>query len=196
MKRIALGLVVAAGLGLTALSSGTAVAQEDSKAPLPDPVLEKKYQEGKKFEDGKWMLPDGTPTYDVKRDPANTDHVIMVDWNTYSGWRRYHAECHICHGPNAEGSTFAPALKASLKAMTSEKFLQIVSSGQERDVAGTKYVMPALGANPNVMCYIDDLYIYLRARSTDALQGGRLSADQRAEKPKEAVEAEKSCIGG
>jgi hypothetical protein len=56
--------------------------------------------------------------------------------------------------------------------------------------------MPALGDNPNVMCYIDDLYIYLRARSTDALQGGRLSADQRAEKPKEAIEAEKGCIGG
>ncbi len=76
--------------------------------------------------------------------------------------------------------------------MTYEKFLQVVSSGQQRDVAGTKYIMPALGDNPNVMCYIDDLYVYLRARSTDALQGGRLSADQRAEKPQEAQEDEKS----
>lgn len=195
VKKFGFGLVVAAGLGLTALSSGMAAAQED-KAPVPDPAFEKQFQEGKKFEGGKWVLPDGTPTYDVKRDPANTDHVIQVDWNTYSGWRRYHAECHVCHGPNAEGSTFAPALKDSLKNMTYEKFLQVVSSGQERDVAGTKYIMPALGDNPNVMCYIDDLYVYLRARSTDALQGGRLSADQRAEKPKEAIEAEKACIGG
>lgn len=178
---------------MAALSSGTAAAQD--KSPLPDPVLDKKYQEGKKFEDGKWMLPDGTPTYNVIRDEANTDIVKQVDWNTYSGWRRYHGECHVCHGPNAEGSTFAPALHDSLKTMTYEKFLEIVSSGQVRDVAGTKYVMPALGDNPNVMCYIDDLYVYLRARSTDALPGGRLSADQRAEKPKEAIEAEKSCIG-
>lgn len=195
MRRIGFGLVAAAGLALTAFSSGSALAQDDEKAPVPDPAFEKQWQEGKKFEDGKWVLPDGTPTYDVKRNPENTDQVIQVDWNTYSGWRRYHAECHVCHGPNAEGSSFAPALKDSLKTMTYEKFLQVVSSGQERDVAGTKYIMPALGDNPNVMCYIDDLYVYLRARSTDALQGGRLSADQRAEKPKEAIEAEKSCIG-
>jgi hypothetical protein len=55
--------------------------------------------------------------------------------------------------------------------------------------------MPALGDNKNVMCYVDDLYVYLRARATDALPGGRISADQRADKPKEAVEAEKSCLG-
>lgn len=187
-------MVVAAGLSLAAFSAGPAAAQED-KSPLPDPVLDKKFQEGKKFEDGKWVLPDGTPTYNVIRDQANTDIVKQVDWNTYSGWRRYHAECHVCHGPNAEGSSFAPALKDSLKNMTYEKFLQVVSSGQVRDVAGTKYVMPALGDNKNVMCYIDDLYVYLRARSTDALPGGRLSADQRAEKPKEAVQQEKDCIG-
>jgi methanol metabolism-related c-type cytochrome len=195
VKKFGFGLVVAAGLGLTALSSGMAAAQED-KSPVPDPAFEKQFQEGKKFVDGKWVLPDGTPTYDVNRNPENTDQVVKVDWNTYSGWRRYHAECHVCHGPNAEGSSFAPALHDSLKTMTYEKFLQVVSSGQQRDVAGTKYIMPALGDNPNVMCYIDDLYVYLRARSTDALPGGRLSADQRAEKPKEAIEAEKACTGG
>ncbi len=27
---------------------------------------------------------------------------------------------------------------------------------------GTKYIMPALGDNKNVMCCIDDLYVYLR----------------------------------
>jgi methanol metabolism-related c-type cytochrome len=193
--RFGFGLIAAASIGLAALSTGAAFAADDEKAPVPDPAFEKQYQEGKKFEDGKWVLPDGTPTYDVKRDPANTDRVIQVDWNTYSGWRRYHAECHVCHGPNAEGSSFAPALKDSLKTMTYEKFLQVVSSGQTRDVAGTKYIMPALGDNKNVMCYVDDLYIYLRARSTDALQGGRLSADQRAEKPKEAKEQEEACIG-
>ncbi len=136
MTRFVFGVIAAVGFGLAALSVGTAWAADDEKAPVPDPAFEKPFQEGKKFEDGKWMLPDGTPTYDVKRDPANTDRVIQVDWNTYSGWRRYHAECHACHGPNAEGSSFAPALKDSLKTMTYEKFLQVVSSGQVRDVAG------------------------------------------------------------
>jgi hypothetical protein len=37
--------------------------------------------------------------------------------------------------------------------------------------------------------------VYLKARATDALPGGRISADQRAEKPVEAIEAEKACIG-
>ncbi len=194
MKSFGLRFVAAVAVGCSALA-GAVFAADSDKSPVPDPAFEKKFQEGKKFEDGKWMLPDGTPTYNVIRDTANTDIVKQVDWNTYSGWRRYHAECHVCHGPNAEGSSFAPALKDSLKTMTYEKFLQVVSSGQVRDVAGTKYIMPALGDNKNVMCYIDDLYVYLRARSTDALPGGRLSADQRAEKPKEAVQAEKDCLG-
>ena len=34
-------------------------------------------------------------------------------------------------------------------------------------------VMPAFGNNPNVMCYLDDIYIYLRARSDGALARGR-----------------------
>jgi methanol metabolism-related c-type cytochrome len=192
VDRQGFGLIAALGLGFAALTVGTAQASEDGKSPLPDPVLSKQYQEGKKFVDGKWILPDGTPTYDVQRDEANTDVVRKVDWNTYSGWRRYHAECHVCHGPNAEGSTYAPALHDSLKTMSYEKFLQVVSSGQQRDVM---FIMPALGDNKNVMCYVDDLYVYLRARSTDALPGGRLSADQRAEKPKEAIEQEKACVG-
>jgi methanol metabolism-related c-type cytochrome len=194
VNRFGFALVAAAGLSFAALSGGPSWADDD-KSPIADPLLHKKYQDGKAFIDGKWVLPDGAPTYDVVRDEANTDIVKKVDWNTYSGWRRYHAECHVCHGPNAEGSTYAPALKDSLKTMTYEKFLQTVASGQQRDVGGTKFIMPALGDNKNVMCYIDDLYVYLRARSTDALPGGRLSADQRTEKPPQAIEAEKSCVG-
>ena len=167
----------------------------DATSPLPDPALFKAAQDGKKWEGGRWVLPDGSPTFNVERGTDNTDVVKKVDWMTYSGWRRYHAECYVCHGPNAEGSSFAPALKDSLKVIDYAKFLQVVAGGQIRDVAGTKYIMPAFGDNKNVMCYVDDLYVYLRARATDTLPGGRLSADQRADKPKEAVEFEKSCIG-
>jgi len=208
VKKIWIGLLATAGFGLAALTAGTAsaeappaaksptVASEGASSAPADAELDQKAQEGKKWEDGRWVLPDGTPTYNVFRDEANTDIVKQVDWMTYSGWRRYHAECHVCHGPNAEGSSFAPALMDSLKNMDYAKFLQVVASGQIRDVAGTKYIMPALGDNKNVMCYIDDIYVYLRARSTHALPGGRISADQRAEKPPEAAAAEKACEEG
>ena len=33
--------------------------------------------------------------------------------------------------------------------------------------------MPAFGTNLNAMCYIDDLYIYLRARAQGDLPRGR-----------------------
>jgi hypothetical protein len=82
VTRFGFGLIAAASLSFAALAAGTAWAADDEKAAVPDPAFEKPFQEGKKFEDGKWVLPDGTPTYDVKRDPANTDHVIQVDWNT------------------------------------------------------------------------------------------------------------------
>jgi hypothetical protein len=29
--------------------------------------------------------------------------------------------------------------------------------------------MPAFGDNPNVACYLDDLYVYLRARANEAV---------------------------
>lgn len=147
---------------------------------------------GKKEEvDGKWQLEDGTPTYNIIKEG---EAVKQVDWYTYSGWRRYHAECHVCHGPNAGGSTFAPALADSLKTMTYEKFLQVVAGGQMRDMGGTPSVMPALGDNKNVMCYIDDIYVYIKARATGDMPPGRLSADQRAEKPQSARDYEKACL--
>jgi methanol metabolism-related c-type cytochrome len=149
----------------------------------------------KKFVDGKWVLPDGEITFNVVGEGEGENRVIKkVDWYTYSGWRRYHAECHECHGPGGNGSSFAPALAESLKHMTYEKFLQVVASGQVRDVAGTKFIMPARGDNPNVMCFIDDIYTYLKARASDDMPPGRLSADQRDEKPPQAKEYEKSCL--
>ncbi len=54
--------------------------------------------------DGKSLDKDGNPTYRIAADGT-------VDWYTYSGFRRYHSECHVCHGPNGDGSSFAPALK-------------------------------------------------------------------------------------
>ncbi len=59
-----------------------------------------------------------------------------VDWYTYSGFRRYHSECHVCHGPEGEGSTYAPGLVETLKTMKYPDFMNIVASGGARSAAG------------------------------------------------------------
>ena len=90
----------------------------------------------------------------------------QLDWYTYSGFRRYHSECHVCHGPDGEGSSYAPALVNSLKTMTTAISCGSSPAGSVRDEAGTEFVMPALGDNKNVMCFIDDLY-YISRRASD-----------------------------
>lgn len=146
----------------------------------------------KEWDEGRWVDEDGAPTYNIDGDGQI---IKQVDWATYSGWRRYHGECHVCHGPNGDGSTFAPALADSLKTISYEKFLQIVSSGQQNKWGRNNSVMPALGDNKNVMCYIDDIYTYLHARADGVMPAGKLSSSQRAEKPLAAREAENECFG-
>ena len=54
--------------------------------------------------------------------------------------------------------------------------------------------MPAFGTNPNVMCYLDDIYTYLRARGVEAIPRGRPA--QKEEKSPAFAEAEKACMEG
>lgn len=138
-------------------------------------------------EDGKYFTEDDVPTFNIQEDGT-------VDWLTYSGFRRYHSECHVCHGPEGEGSTYAPALKKSAVDMDYYDFFEVVASGRRRVGAAETSVMPALGDNPNVMCYLDDIYVYLKARGVDALPRGR---PPKKEKKHEAIrEAENACLGG
>ena len=139
-----------------------------------------------KSEDGKYLDKEGNPTFKVAPDGT-------VDWYTYSGYRRYHSECHVCHGPDAEGSSFAPALKNSLKTMSYADFLGVVASGRKNVSTSQENVMPAFGDNPNVACYMDDLYVYLRARAYDAVRRGRPAKHE--DKPPAAQQAEDSCMG-
>lgn len=90
---------------------------------------------------------------------------FQVDWGTWEGFRRYHDACHVCHGPNALGSTFAPSLGESLKTMDYETFFGIVVGGKRENRGGTEFVMPAFGEDKNIMCYLDDIYTYIKARS-------------------------------
>lgn len=196
MKRTALlGLVGAALLG--AVPAATVALAQDAKSDLTnkldpnakeldEPVL--KTATAVKEEDGKYLDKDGHPTFHITNDGKK------VDWYTYSGYRRYHAECHVCHGPDGMGSTYAPALKDSLKRLSYEEFYGILAGGRQNHTAGNESVMPAFGDNKNVMCYANDLYVYLRARASGAW--GRARPGEKEDKPEAAKTAEKECLGG
>ena len=138
-------------------------------------------------DDGKYMDANGSPTFKIQDDGK-------VDWYTFSGYRRFNSDCHVCHGPDGVGSSYAPALADSVKTMDYGTFLSIVAEGRKNVGGGKENVMPAFGDNKNVYCYMDDLYIYLRARAVGDLPRGRPA--KKADKPKTAKEAEASCMGG
>jgi len=133
-------------------------------------------------ENGRYLTEDGIPTYNIQADGT-------VDWQTYSGFRRYHSECHVCHGPDGEGSTYAPKIKNSAVNMGYYDFFDVVVNGRTNGNS----VMPHFGDNPNVMCYLDDIYVYLKARGMDAVPRGR----PRLKEAKSDVirEDENACLG-
>lgn len=138
-------------------------------------------------EDGKYFDANGVPTFNMQDDGT-------VDWYTYSGYRRYHGECHTCHGPDGVGSSYAPALVDSLKTMDYATFLSVVAQGRKNLGAGKENVMPSFGDNKNVYCYMDDIYIYLRARAVGGIPRGR--PPRKEPKPEAAREYEASCMEG
>lgn len=90
-----------------------------------------------------------------------------VDGRTYNGYRRYHAGCNHCHGPDGMGSTFAPSLVDRLSEI--ETFRRVVRDGQS---TGTS-VMKGFAGDPNIAPYVDDIYAYLQARADGAVDRGR-----------------------
>ena len=138
-------------------------------------------------ENGKYFDADGSPTFNIEEDGT-------VDWYTFSGYRRYHSDCQVCHGPDGVGSRYAPNLVNSLKTMDYGTFLSVVAEGRKNVGGGKENVMPAFGDNKNVYCYMDDLYVYLRARAVDAAPRGR--PPKKADKPQQAKDDEASCMGG
>ena len=140
-------------------------------------------------EDGRYFTEDDVPTYNIGEDGT-------IDWPTYSGFRRYHAECHVCHGPLGLGSSFAPALAESLKSLSYEDFRNVVVNGRIVPQAdGSSNVMPKFGANNNVMCFLDDFYVYLKARADGVLGPIPIQNMQREGKSKEIRDEEYSCFG-
>jgi hypothetical protein len=91
------------------------------------------------------------------------------------------------------GSSYAPALMESMKRLSYTDFYAVVASGKQDVSASQQLVMPANGENKNVMCFIDAIYIYLRARADDATGRGR--PEKHAAKPDAYTKAEDECMG-
>ena len=90
-----------------------------------------------------------------------------VDARTFNGYRRYHAGCNHCHGPDGMGSSFGPSLVDRLPDI--EAFRHIVREGRSSGTA----VMKGFADDPNVAPYVDDIYAYLEARADGVLGRGR-----------------------
>src|SRR5262245_11696327 len=170
MRHVVVAVMLAAGVG------GASVASADGSG---DPAAVKN-------EGGKYYDKEGNPTFKVQSDGT-------VDWSTYSGFRRYHSDCHVCHGPDGEGSSYAPGLSHVLKTMNYPDFANVVVNGRKNVNTAQESVMPSFGTNPNVMCYIEDIFVYLRARANDAIARGR--PQKHEDKPEATTQAENSCLG-
>ena len=109
--------------------------------------------------------PDGIKYYRI------TDGTI--DPQTFNGYRRYHAACNHCHGPDGMGSTIASALIERL--LDRETFRAAALYGVERGGA----VMKGFADDPNVAPYVDDIYAYVQARADGALPRGRPNRSSR-----------------
>ncbi len=96
-----------------------------------------------------------------------------VDFATYNGYRRYTESCLRCHGPDGSGSSYAPDLTLSLKAMSEDQFKEVVVNGRQNVNTAAENVMPSFGTTEDVMLYLDDIYAYLKARSDGVLDRGR-----------------------
>ena len=91
-----------------------------------------------------------------------------VDAKTLEGWRTWRVmACERCHGAKQEGMT-GPGLVDSLKRMTKEEFKKAVLEGTPEKG------MPGYNTTKLVVDNIDNLYAYLKGRSDDAIQAGRL----------------------
>lgn len=169
------------------VTGGVSIAQaEDAAKPADAGDFQPNGKAVSMQDNGMWVDKDGNPTDHINKDGT-------LDWFSFSGYRRYHSECHVCHGPDAMGSTYAPALMDSLKTMSYADFLQTVAAGRKNVTTAQTNVMPSFGDNKNVMCYINDIYVYLHARADGDLD--RKRPEKHTPKPKAYADAETACVG-
>jgi len=137
-------------------------------------------------QDGKYLDKDGNPTFQIASDGT-------VDYYTFAGYIRYTANCMQCHGPDGLGSSYGPVLVNTLQRLDYAQFYGTVAGGKKDVNTAQTLVMPTFGDNKNVMCYLDAIFIYLRARSDGALDRGRPA--KHVPEPEAYRKAEDECMG-
>ena len=78
-------------------------------------------------------------------------------------------------GPTRSAPPTRPPSYISLKTLTTDQVLGTIIGGKRNISASQELVMPSFGVNKNVMCYLNPIYVYLRARSDGALNRDRPS---------------------
>ena len=137
-------------------------------------------------EDGKYFDAEGDPTYHIAADGT-------VDWYTYSGFRRYHSGM-----PRLSRTGWPRQLIRARPGRADEDDVLWGFPRSRRQWARDRDDCDAaqdagLRHNKNVMCFIDDLYVYLKARADGAL--GRDRPPKQEPKSDAARAAEKACFG-
>ncbi len=115
----------------------------------------------------------GSPGAKAENDPVYQVQEGRVDQHTFNGYRRYGESCLRCHGPDGAGSSYAPSLTESLKHMSYDDVVGVITNGRQNVTKSQNNVMPAFGTTEDVALYMDDIYGYLKARSDDKLPRGR-----------------------
>jgi mono/diheme cytochrome c family protein len=93
-----------------------------------------------------------------------------------AGWQVFQDKCLQCHGPDATGTARAPSLLQRMQTVGLQQFGNLVLLRYDWGLpAGEKAspAMPAWQTDPRVKTHVQDLYVYLSARSSGALGPGK-----------------------
>ena len=94
------------------------------------------------------------------QETAQVSDVVM------NGWRWFHVYCFRCHGVDAVGSSIAPNLRESIKALPHDEFIRIIREGRpEKGMQAWNVLLDA--------SQMQDIYEYVMERSTGSLKPGR-----------------------
>ena len=94
------------------------------------------------------------------QETAQVSEVVM------NGWRWFHVYCFRCHGVDALGSSIAPNLRESIKALPHDEFIKIIREGKpEKGMQAWNVLLDE--------SQMEDIYQYVMERSTGRLKPGR-----------------------
>ena len=101
----------------------------------------------------------GIPESKAQETPQVSD-VVM------NGWRWFHVYCFRCHGVDAVGSSIAPNLRESIKALPHDEFIRIIREGRpEKGMQAWNVLLDE--------SQMEDIYEYVMERTTGRLKPGR-----------------------